>query len=380
MSLIRNSGNIKIKANKLKVPKIIQRLFKTGGVLAYKNLKRSKKKYRTTIISITISIFIFITMSTFVNNMFDFTSGYYNSPDYNIKVNYAKENLEQIIALDDIEEYYLLYQTKGHNDLRISDLDKIRLKEFLEVEEDENGNIKTMDYMDMQIIGLDDQTFKKYTKKIDVPYDKVKNDGILIDTCDYYRNDEMLTGRMYSYEVGDVISGKYLEDDTSDKIDMNVKVGAITDTKPYGMENYYYYGGYLVVDMGFFKDIEFELNLITINSKNPDVLEKNIEKINPDIRVRNIEEEIKQERAMEIVIKIFLYGFLGVITLIGITNIFNTITSNMELRQKEFAVLKSIGMTKKEFNRMVNLETIFYGTKSLCYGIILGLLRNICTI
>ena len=122
MSLIRNSGNIKIKANKLKVPKIIQRLFKTGGVLAYKNLKRSKKKYRTTIISITISIFIFITMSTFVNNMFDFTSGYYNSPDYNIKVNYAKENLEQIIALDDIEEYYLLYQTKGHNDLRISEI------------------------------------------------------------------------------------------------------------------------------------------------------------------------------------------------------------------------------------------------------------------
>jgi len=380
MLLIRNSANIKIKANKLKTPKIIRKLFKTGGVLAYKNLKRSKKKYKTTVISITISIFIFITMSTFVNNMFDFTSGYYNSPDYNIKINFAKDNLEQILVLDDIEEYFLLYETKGQYSLRIYDLDKVKLQEFIQLEEDENGEYKKADHIGMQIIGLDDETFRKYTKKIEVSYEKTKNTGILIDTCDYYRNDEMLTGRMYSYEVGDVISGKYLEDDTSDKIDMNVKVGAITDTKPYGMENYYYYGGYLVVDMGFFKDIEFELNLITINSKNPDVLEKNIEKINPDIRVRNIEEEIKQERAMEIVIKIFLYGFLGVITLIGITNIFNTITSNMELRQKEFAALKSIGMTKKEFNRMVNLETIFYGTKSLCYGIILGLLRNICTI
>ena len=46
----------------------------------------------------------------------------------------------------------------------------------------------------------------------------------------------------------------------------------------------------------------------------------------------------------------------------------------MELRQKEFAMLKSIGMTKKEFNRMINLETIFYCTKSLIYGIFLGLL------
>lgn len=75
---------------------------------------------------------------------------------------------------------------------------------------------------------------------------------------------------------------------------------------------------------------------------------------------------------MLLVIEIFLYGFIGVITLIGVTNIFNTITSNMELRQKEFAMLKSIGMTKKEFSRMINLETVFYGTKSLLYGIILG--------
>ena len=87
-----------------------------------------------------------------------------------------------------------------------------------------------------------------------------------------------------------------------------------------------------------------------------------------------MDSEVKEQRAMILVIKIFLYGFIAVITLIGVTNIFNTITSNMELRQKEFATLKSIGMTKKEFNRMINLETLFYGTKSLIYGIILGLL------
>ena len=85
-----------------------------------------------------------------------------------------------------------------------------------------------------------------------------------------------------------------------------------------------------------------------------------------------MEANVKEEKAMILVIKIFLYGFIAVITLIGVTNIFNTITSNMELRQKEFAMLKSIGMTKKEFNRMINLETLFYGTKSLIYGIILG--------
>lgn len=73
IKLLRNAEDVKIKRNKLKVPKIIQKVFKTGGVLAYKNLKRSKKKYRTTVISIAISVFIFITMNAFINNMFDLT-------------------------------------------------------------------------------------------------------------------------------------------------------------------------------------------------------------------------------------------------------------------------------------------------------------------
>jgi len=75
---------------------------------------------------------------------------------------------------------------------------------------------------------------------------------------------------------------------------------------------------------------------------------------------------------MVLVINIFLYGFITVIALIGITNIFNTITTNMELRSREFATLKSVGMTKKEFNRMIRLESFFYGTKSLIVGIPIG--------
>lgn len=101
ISLLRNSEGIKLKAKKLKTPKIIKKVFKTGGVLAYKNLKRSKKKYRTTVISITVSIFIFITMSSFINNMFDFSSGYYKDYGYDLRVNLGEEtDVEQILKLD----------------------------------------------------------------------------------------------------------------------------------------------------------------------------------------------------------------------------------------------------------------------------------------
>ena len=116
---------------------------------------------------------------------------------------------------------------------------------------------------------------------------------------------------------------------------------------------------------------------ITIQSNNTTELQTAIEEKDSSLTIVNLEDVAKEEKSMILVTNIFLYGFIAVITLIGVTNIFNTITSNMELRQKEFAMLKSIGMTKKEFNRMINLETLFYGTKSLLYGIILGLLGTL---
>ena len=89
--------------------------------------------------------------------------------------------------------------------------------------------------------------------------------------------------------------------------------------------------------------------------------------------IENVDNQLIEQRALFTTISIFLYTFIIVTSLIGITNIFNTITTSMELRQKEFAHLKSIGMTKKEFNRMIRLENIFLGLKALIIGIPLGL-------
>ena len=88
----------------------------------------------------------------------------------------------------------------------------------------------------------------------------------------------------------------------------------------------------------------------------------------------NNTQEMREQQAMWTAISVFLYGFIIVSALIGITNIFNTITTSMQLRQREFACLRAIGMTKKEFNRMIRLESIFYGVKALFWGILLGLL------
>ena len=72
---------------------------------------------------------------------------------------------------------------------------------------------------------------------------------------------------------------------------------------------------------------------------------------------------------MTMVMLIFAYGFVILISAIGVANIFNTISTSIQLRKREFAMLKSVGMTPKGFNRMLNYESIFYGVKALLYGI-----------
>ena len=378
IDLLRNSNEIKLNSKKLKVPFWVSKIFGTGGILAYKNLKRSKKKYRTTVVSLAVSIFVFISMSSFIANMFDVTGNYYKDYDYNISIGCGgrpQDEIDKISKLKYIDESYWLYESEQY--LKINDLSKINNVEGIELEEDEYYDENLVEYVPtgegkvskLQILALDNNSWNKYMKKIGANSEKLKDKGVLCDDYLYYeKSGKGITQRIYKYSVGDTITGKLDNKETS------FNVGAITDIRPYGIEKSYYDGGYFIVDLDYYKDMNFKLRYISIQSSNPDGFVDELKSINITSGYFNISEQAKEEKSMVLIIKIFLYGFITVITLIGVTNIFNTITSNMELRPKEFAMLKSVGMTKREFNRMINLETIFYSTKALIYGIALGMI------
>lgn len=371
---LRNANDIKINTKKLKTPKLIKDIFKTGGVLAYKNLKRSKKKYRTTVISLTVSIFVFISMFTFINEGFKQSGNYYQDYDYNYRITFNKNNskdeINEIRNLDNVNASYLVYYADSN--IMIDDISKINPKEPLECEYDENDNcIKK--YIHLNIVLLDDLTFKSYVKKIKGNYDNLKDKGILTDMYKFYDNKtkKEYEDRIYTYKSGDTISFKLFDGNN-----ISIDVGMTTDVVPYGFENIYSSGGYIVLNHKYFNNIDYYSSNLMIDSNNTEQLTNDVLNIDSDLNYYDMVEEERAEKSMVIVISIFLYGFIGVITLIGVTNIFNTITSNMELRQKEFATLKSVGMTKKEFNHMINLETLFYSSKSLIYGSILGIIGS----
>ena len=126
---LRGTLDVKITSNKLKTPKIINTFFKTGGVIAYKNLKRSKKKYRTTVVSLTVSIFVFIAMFSFINESFVMTNRYYTDYKYNVGVkgirNYSDDEIEQLRDLDNINESYILYENMYSGKIKDKDNKKV---------------------------------------------------------------------------------------------------------------------------------------------------------------------------------------------------------------------------------------------------------------
>ena len=86
-------------------------------------------------------------------------------------------------------------------------------------------------------------------------------------------------------------------------------------------------------------------------------------------RLYDYAERAESERALVTVINVFSYGFITLISLIAVANVFNTISTNIGLRRREFAMLKSIGLTRRGFHKMMNFECLLYGIKGLIYGI-----------
>ncbi len=390
---IRSSEDVKLKAKKIKCPKIITKIFKTGGEIAYKNLKRSKKKYRTTVISIIVSVVIFIAISSFIQYGFKMSSSYYTEKNYNYVVyayTTASNEDKEKFAEEQAKNYKMLTDISNLPDIGEFSINKTNV---FEINMDEKHESELTDYgkdvkaryeeseedgekIDtINVISLSKDVYKRYLKKIGGNYETYKEGAILIDNnITYDEKGKRIQGSMYIWKKGDTVTGKI-----NDK-EYNIKIVAKTEERPNGVENLYNTHAYFIVSEEFINKTGYISASLYTQSNDTEKLDKEIEQYkkennltNSNLNTFNMEESIKAENAIVLVISIFLYGFIGVITLIGITNIFNTITTNMNLRKKEFAMLKSIGMTKKEFNRMIRLESIFYGVKSLIIGIPIGI-------
>ena len=372
---IRSNEDIKIKSKKLKTPKIIKKVFGIGGEIAYKNLKRNKKKYRTTVISLVVSITIFISLTTFMQYTFGMSNIYYKKINYNAYINIyynlnedkmfenykkAYEQYRFILEKYNIKEYGLIRYVNVD-----SDIDKYITEDYEQYAGTEDEKYK----IDIKSIG--EYAYKELIEQIGGKYEDYENKIIYCNNSYLKRNQ----GKdMFNFKEGDKIKIT-----TSNGITKELEIAKITEEKSEYLPQYSNFGDFIISDKMLDEMGGYYTDGMYINAEDPDKvceeLQKNYDELQEheyNLFITNYKEIAEENNRLVLLISIFLYGFITVITLIGVTNIFNTITTNMNLRSKEFAMLKSIGMTKKEFNKMIRLESIFYGLKSLIIGILLG--------
>ena len=383
---IRSNEDIKIKSKKVRAPKIIKKLFGIGGDIAYKNLKRNKKKYRTTVISLVVSITIFIALSSFIEYMIDMTGVYYKDQEYNVSLRFSNENedyndeiyqdYKKIIEQYNIEQYSIIRNIFAKS----SDIQKYYTDDYKKNRELNEVEDTGEEYLDIMAIG--DWAFNDYVKKLGGNPEDYENGFIYINNSynTLYNEKTEHSEKIETLNLKEKDEIKFTLEDTGEEFSLPVL--KITEETPFGIGNTYSNLGTFIISDKLVEKLGNNYNNygVQIYSEDPYQLCENIEKEydaqenrNYKLFLTNYQEEIDNNKRIILLISIFLYGFITVITLIGVTNIFNTITTNMNLRSKEFAMLKSIGMTKKEFNKMINLESIFYGVKSLLIGCILGI-------
>ena len=299
---IRNKDYVKLKDKefdkKIKNPSLF---------LAKRNLKVSKKKYRTTVISITISVILFITMNTFIGYYMQQYGKYEKSYDVIINIFNKNNNLNY----DEYVNKYksLLKNTEYDYVLLVQEKEIINVipdKYFKYVSKDLNKIVTTKDVLDN----------KKINSKVKSILTQVKETPCI--------SESNFKSNMNKYEL------------------MNINFGYVK----------------------------------TKDNKETKYFEKafdNKEKMFDNINIVDVTRISQNFKLLAEISQILIYGFIIVLSLIGVTNIFNVVSSNMKLRKSDFATLKSIGITNKEFNKMIIYESMMYSLKSLIIGIVISL-------
>ena len=384
---IRQNDDIKINKKKIKTGKLINKLFGIEGEIALKNIKRNKKKYRVTIVSLFISIVLFISFSSYMNYTIDTASSVMGEVPYDYQISYFGDD-NDIDALDKISEIIKSNDVKEYISYSASNLSIIGnytySDEYLDFYKSAYGDdgikaLTNLKYQYISIYILDDISYNKYKELIGLDKDSV----ILLNKFKgvSYGNNKRVNYDIPVINNGDINIKICNFDDNDEDVDTtkycNKKIDNIFVTnKSFDLiEEFSYMIDFkLIVNKKLYDNISdsgthyTQFNIISDNTDNIDKLTKELDKYD-NVNYTNVKESMKQANNMILVIKILMYGFIGLVTLIGVTSVFNTISTSMALRKREFAVLRSIGLTRKGFNKILFFESLFFGLKSLIYAI-----------
>lgn len=447
---IRQSKDISINPRKIKTSRLTSKLFGFEGMLAAKNYKRNGKKYRATVISLFLSIVLFISASSFCAYLTKSANSILSDQGYDISYllpsddNYSPDTLiEELSGVAGVtsSSYSSTFWADGSVSSSSLSKEYINFQKQLAVQSGSvyNETEKTPTYFYINFVK--DDVFRGYLEENGLSeadyFDSEHPTAIMLDNMQIYNGYEhkYYTFSMLSSfrdcnavlylpreiagfnspgyttdENGNICYSYYINDngdDTTEPLELSpeecslsipLNIGAVIPTPPYNagysQENLTLYYPYSMID-SLFSGLEegvaycnfgderpasanFGVQL-TFQCKDHAQAFTDMKKLLSEHNLSNgslydIAASAEQERAMITVINIFSYGFIILISLIAAANVFNTISTNIILRKREFAMLKSIGLTPDGFRKMMNFECLLYGFKGLIYGLPVSIL------
>ena len=437
---IRQSDEIIIKPNEVKTSKLTQKLFGFAGVMATKNFKRNKRKYRSTILSLALSVILFISaasLTQYVNKMLLIQSSNDHKMNvmYNVYTDEQEDVSQRFNMIKDISEIQNIAITQKIFDEVYIQRNYIASEYWTAENQQYLRRIKDAVGVNVELVFVDDGAFEKLCKqnKIDSSsyFDETSPKGLLYNHViqQFIREDKAITRDVSVIDTDANNVPMFVRDYKEIEGYTSLHEPYIKDGKQYylfypieyieemkGYENLdmrkakLYPVEEIDIDIPLVAGAQIEENLFTlsrntmqliyprsmattlftntdtnyikrlsnpeigIQTDNHTIVTQQLEKIKKDNgwsadRIYDFDRERQNNRMFILVINVFSYGFILLIGVISIANVFNTISTNIILRRKEFAMLRSVGMSEKGFQRMLNYECLIYGGRSLAIGL-----------
>ena len=396
MEAIRQTADVKIREREIKTSRLTAKLFGFEGTMAAKNFKRSRRRYRSTVISLFLSVVLFISASSFCAYLTDAVEmGLANDTGEDIYYRTYGSDMPdpeglfaKLITVEGMEngwyfaKYWVRYETDGEN-------------------ADPSAHVKRGDkaYWSGQLVFLRDEVIlNEYTYEIFTDNGKYYMNARFLNEAKLpapvyfeaskgiegyffagYADDETccyvpveLTGSGEGYDLDDE---RILRVPASEAITrQELTVTRALKTRPMGLGGTdihvilpWSMSGFVVHEDYY--DTEFVFKAPQ-HAKAAEDMRELLQSL--DLESYTLQDKAADEenmRMLSLVINVMAYGFIILISLIAAANVFNTISTSIGLRRREFAMLRSIGMGNRSFMRMLRYECAIYGAKALLWGL-----------
>lgn len=379
---MRLSKDIKLTNKTVKTNRLIKKIFGFEGELAMKNLKRNKKRYYITVISLIVSTILFLSVSGFTYYTKQAFTMSNQSLNYDLYINDPDEALlKELQNVKNAKEIAVVKELYIGGYVKKEDINPA-LIQYLKEEDTLNNVMEGNDkyYLSLHLLCYGDTYLKEFYQKNNLTFnpDKVLfNEKTTLAMNRKFKEIDLLNTNKDSFTYFSFANDKDGEESPITFEGYMSTTDTALGTLP--PQSYSQMNGYISEKQYDALANEYDQgNILSVYMKANDeeALDTEIKKLletNDSGNYYNIAQEAKKADQMLLIVNVFMYGFIILISLISIANIFNTITTSVALRTKEFAMLKSVGMTPTSFNKMVYFESLFYGLNTILFGLPIGL-------